>query len=88
MTGQPSPEPTDPQRRGILAAMQRRPADAARAGVFAPLIGIALMLILGLAVDPWAGVAVGLAATLIALPAIMWFLAKRAPPPPPETDDQ
>lgn len=89
MTEQPTPEPTDPERRGILAAMQRRPADAARAGVFAPLIGIALMLILGLAVDPWVGVAVGLAATLIALPAIMWFLAKRAPPPPPpETDDQ
>ena len=79
-------QPPEPERRGVLAAMQRRPADAARAGVFAPLIGIALMLVIGVAVDPWAGVAVGLAATLIALPVIMWVLARRAPPP--ETDDQ
>ena len=79
-------QPPEPERRGFLAAMQRRPADAARAGVFAPLIGIALMLVIGLAVDPWAGVAVGLAATLIALPAIMWFLARRSPPP--EAGDQ
>lgn len=80
-----SEQPPRPERRGLLAAMQRRPADAARAGVIAPLIGIALMIIIGLAVSPWAGVAVGLAATLIALPAIMWFLARRAPP---ETDEQ
>lgn len=81
MTGQPD----RPERRGLLAALQRRPADAARAGLIAPLIGITLMIIIGLAVSPWAGVAIGLAATLIALPAIMWFLAKRAPP---EIDDQ
>ena len=81
MAGQPEP----PERRGLLATMQRRPADAARAGLLAPLIGIALMIIIGLAVSPWAGVAIGLAATLIALPAIMWFLARRAPP---ETDEQ
>lgn len=81
MAGQPEP----PERRGLFAAMQRRPADAARAGLLAPLIGIALMIIIGLAVSPWAGVAIGLAATLIALPAIMWLLARRAPP---ETDEQ
>ena len=73
------PQDGDPPQdeRSIGSALQERPALAARAGVIAPLIGILLLLILGLTVNVWVGVAVGFAATLIALPITLWLLARR-----------
>ena len=71
-------DPEDPQdERSIGDALQERPGVAARAGAIAPLIGIALLLILGLTVNVWVGVAVGFAATLIALPITLWLLSRR-----------
>ena len=71
-------DPEDPRdERSIGDALQERPGVAARAGAIAPLIGIALLLILGLTVNVWVGVAVGFAATLIALPITLWLLSRR-----------
>ncbi len=71
-------DPEDPQdERSIGDALQERPGVAARAGAIAPLIGIALLLILGLTVNVWVGVAVGFAATLVALPITLWLLSRR-----------
>ena len=71
-------DPEDPQdERSIGDALQERPGVAARAGAIAPLIGIALLLILGLTINVWVGVAVGFAATLIALPITLWLLSRR-----------
>ena len=68
----------DPQdEKPIGDAIRENPGIATRAGVIAPLIGIVLLLVLGLTVNEWVGVAVGLGATLIALPLTLWFLARR-----------
>lgn len=82
-----SPDEPGPARRpGLLQSMRDRPADAVRAGAFAPLIGLIPMVAIGATVNPWIGVVVGLAVTVAALPTAMWLLAKR--PQPPEPDDE
>ena len=78
----PPQEPEDAQDEqpiddSIGSALQEQPSVAARAGAIAPLIGIVLLLILGLTVNVWVGVAVGFAATLISLPIILRILARR-----------
>ena len=75
----PPAEPGPPKRTGLLQAMRERPADAVRAGAFAPLIGLIPMVAIGAAVNPWIGVAVGRAVTVAALPASSWLLGKLGP---------
>ena len=73
-----SSDAEDPQEdKPIGDAVRENPGIAARAGVIAPLIGIVLLLVLGLTVNEWVGIAVGLGATLIALPLTLWVLARR-----------
>ena len=71
------PEDAQPIDDSIGGALREQPSVAARAGAVAPLIGIVLLLILGLTVNVWVGVAVGFAATLISLPIILRLLARR-----------
>ena len=78
----PPQEPEDTQDEqpideSIGGALREQPGAAARAGAIAPLIGIVLLLIIGLTVNVWVGVAVGFAATLISLPIILRLLARR-----------
>ncbi len=68
--------PTDDDP-SITGAVRQQPGLAARAGLLAPLLGIALLVILGLTVNVWLGVAVGFATTLIALPLTLWLLSRR-----------
>ena len=68
--------PTDDDP-SITGAVRKQPGLAARAGLLAPLLGIALLVILGLTVNVWLGVAVGFATTLIALPLTLWILSRR-----------
>lgn len=75
----PPAEPGPPERTGLLRAIRERPADAVRAGAFAPLIGLIPMVAIGATVNPWLGVVVGLAVTVAALPASIWLLGKLAP---------
>ncbi len=57
---------------------QREPGrDATRAGFIAPLIGIAVMVIVALAVNVWVGVIVGAAAMIAAVPITMRVLQRR-----------
>ena len=71
-------QPNEPEPdASISAAIRDQPGAAARAGLIAPVLGITLLLILGLTVNVWLGVAVGFAATLIALPLTIWLLARR-----------
>lgn len=77
-----SPDAEEPQDDGkedvsVIDAIREDPSIAARAGAIAPLLGIFLLLALGLTVNAWVGVGVGLAATLIALPLTLWLLARR-----------
>lgn len=73
-----SSDAEDPQEENSIGdAIRENPGIAARAGVIAPLIGIVLLLVLGVTVNEWVGVAVGLGATLLALPITLWLLARR-----------
>lgn len=76
MTRPDRPSDREEAEPTVGGAIRERPAVAAQAGLIAPLLGIALLLILGLLVNPWLGVAVGFATTLIALPLTIWFLAR------------
>lgn len=74
----PSSDAEDPQEENSIGgAIRENPGIAARAGVIAPLIGIVLLLVLGVTVNEWVGIAVGLGATLLALPITLWLLARR-----------
>ena len=72
----PEQPPTD-HDSSVTSALRKQPGLAARAGLLAPLLGIALLVILGLTVNVWLGVAVGFATTLIALPLTLWLLSRR-----------
>ena len=67
----------DEHDESISGAIQEAPSVAARAGVIAPVLGVAVLVIVGLTVNVWLGVAVGFASTLIALPLTLWLLARR-----------
>lgn len=51
--------------------------DATRAGFIAPLIGIAVMVIVALAVNVWVGIIVGAAAMVAAIPITIRILQRR-----------
>ncbi len=51
--------------------------DAARAGFVAPLIGVAVMVIVALTVNVWVGIIVGAAAMIAAIPITLRILQRR-----------
>ena len=51
--------------------------DATRAGFIAPLVGIAVMVIVALAVNVWVGIIVGAAAMIATIPITLRILRRR-----------
>ena len=51
--------------------------DATRAGFIAPLVGIAVMVIVALAVNVWVGIIVGAAAMIATIPIVLRIMQRR-----------